>query len=185
MDFKKSIIKKELNKLNKKNQHRFHMPGHKGRGEAFALYDYDITEIPGADNLHDAQGVIAQAQQKLAAIYHSDEAAILVNGTTTGIHSAILGTSVPGKKLLVPINCHRAVFGALALGRIEGVFIAPEMQPEMGFAIAVSVASVHKALTEHPDINGMILTNPSYYGTTSDVKKIAEALHAQGKFLIV
>ncbi|MBI4857746.1 MAG: aminotransferase class V-fold PLP-dependent enzyme [Acetobacterium woodii] len=185
MDFKKSIIKKELNKLNKKNQHRFHMPGHKGRGEAFALYDYDITEIPGADNLHDAQGVIAQAQQKLAAIYHSDEAAILVNGTTTGIHSAILGTSVPGKKLLVPINCHRAVFGALALGRIEGVFIAPEMQPDMGFAKAVSVASVHEALAEHPDINGMILTNPCYYGTTSDVEKIAATLHAQGKFLIV
>ena len=80
MDRKKSIIKSELEKLNKNNTHRFHMPGHKGRGEAFALYDYDITEIPGADNLHDAQGIIAKAQKKLATIYHSDEAAILVNG---------------------------------------------------------------------------------------------------------
>jgi arginine/lysine/ornithine decarboxylase/thymidylate kinase len=182
---KKSMIKNKLDEINKQNQHRFHMPGHKGRGEAVALYDDDITEIPGADNLHDAQGVIAQAQKKLAAIYHSDEAAILVNGTTTGIHSAILGTSVPGKKLLVPINCHRAVFGALALGRIEGVFIAPEMQSEMGFAKAVSITSVEQALAEQPNINGMILTNPSYYGTISDVKKIAETLHAQGKFLIV
>lgn len=161
------------------------MPGHKGQGEAFAFYDCDITEIPGADNLHDAQGVIAQAQQKLAAIYNSDEAAILVNGTTTGIHSAILGTSCPGKKLLVPINCHRAVFGALALGRVEGVFITPEMQPDMGFAKAVSAASVEQALAENPEINGMILTNPTYYGTTSDVKKIAAVLHQQGKFLIV
>ena len=179
------MIKNKLDEINKQNQHRFHMPGHKGRGEAVALYDYDITEIPGADNLHDAQGVIAEAQQKLAAIYNSDDTAILVNGTTTGIHSAILGTSDPGKKLLVPINCHRAVFGALALGRIEGVFIALEMQSEMGFAKAVSLASVEQAITQHPDINGMILTNPSYYGTISDVKKIASTLHAQGKFLIV
>ena len=63
MDIEKSIIKSKLDQINKKNSYRFHMPGHKGRGQAFALYDYDITEIPGADNLHDAQGIIAQAQQ--------------------------------------------------------------------------------------------------------------------------
>jgi arginine/lysine/ornithine decarboxylase len=185
IDIKKSIIKNELDRINSHNQCRFHMPGHKGRGEAFALYDYDITEIPGADNLHDAQGIIAQAQKKLAAIYQSDEAAILVNGTTTGIHSAILGSSSPGAQLLVPINCHRAVFGALGLGRIEGVFITPEIDKNLGFAHSISVASVHQALAENPKIGGMILTNPSYYGTTSDVKKIAAILHDQGKFLIV
>jgi arginine/lysine/ornithine decarboxylase/thymidylate kinase len=185
IDIKKSIIKNELNKINRHNNRRFHMPGHKGRGEAFALYDYDITEIPGADNLHDAQGIIAQAQEKLAAIYQSDEAAILVNGTTTGIHSAILGSCAPGAQLLVPINCHRAVFGALGLGRIDGVFITPEIDKNMGFAHSVSVVSVRQALAENPQIGGMILTNPSYYGTTSDIAKIAETLHDQGKFLIV
>lgn len=185
MDIKKSIIKNELNKINKQNSCRFHMPGHKGRGQAFALYDYDITEIPGADNLHDARGIIAQAQEKLAAIYQSDEAAILVNGTTTGIHSAILGSCRPGAQLLVPMNCHRAVFGALGLGRLEGVFITPEIEENMGFARSISVASVQQALVENPKIGGMILTNPSYYGTISDVKKIAAVLHDQGKFLIV
>ena len=184
-DIEKSIIKNELAKINSHNQYRFHMPGHKGRGEAFALYDYDITEIPGADNLHDAQGIIARAQKKLAAIYRSDEAAILVNGTTTGIHSAILGSCAPGAQLLVPINCHRAVFGALGLGRIEAVFITPEIDKNLGFGRSISVATVHQALAKHPPIAGMILTNPSYYGTTSDLAQIAEILHEQGKFLIV
>lgn len=185
MDRKKSIIKSELEKLNKNNTHRFHMPGHKGRGDAFALYDYDITEIPGADNLHDAQGIIAKAQKKLATIYHSDEAAILVNGTTTGIHSAILGSCAPGDQLLVPTNCHRAVFGALGLGRIEGVFISPEIDLNLGFAHSISVAAVRQALAKNPLSKGMILTNPSYYGTISDLKTIAAILHEQGKFLIV
>lgn len=185
MDIKKSTIKSELEKLNKKNKYRFHMPGHKGRGDTFALYDYDITEIPGADNLHDAQGIIAKAQKKLATIYHSDEAAILVNGTTTGIHSAILGSCAPGEQLLVPTNCHRAVFGALGLGRIEGVFITPEIDSNLGFAHSISAIAVRQALTKNPHIKGMILTNPSYYGTISDLKTIAAILHDQGKFLIV
>lgn len=161
------------------------MPGHKGRGEFFDFYNYDITEIPGADNLHDPQGVIQEAQKKLAKIYNSDEAAILVNGTTTGIHSAILGACAKGEKLLVPTNCHRAVFGALALGRIEGVFITPKIQKEMGFAQSISLESIEKALNDNPEITGMILTNPTYYGTTSDVEKIAKILHKKEKFLIV
>lgn len=179
------MLKNQLDKIIKKSNRRFHMPGHKGRGEVFSFYDYDITEIPGADNLHQAQEVIFEVQKKLAEIYQSREASILVNGTTTGIHSAILGTGVPGKKLLVPVNCHRSVFGAMALGRIEGVFITPELNQEMGFARSVSVAEVERALRDHPEINGMILTNPTYYGTISDIKTIGELLHQQGKFLIV
>lgn len=161
------------------------MPGHKGRGEGFDIYTYDITEIPGADNLHDAQGVIREVQQKLAAIYGSDETAILINGTTTGIHSAILGACALDAQLLVPVNCHRSVFGALALGRLEGVFIHPAIDRELGFAKKLELDTVKKALAENPQIAGMILTNPSYYGTTSDVSAIADLLHACGKFLIV
>ena len=181
----KSILKKELDKINKKNKRRFYMPGHKGRGEDFDFYTYDITEIPGADNLHDVHGVIGAVQRKLAKIYNSDEAAILINGTTTGIHSAILGACVSGDQLLVPVNCHRSVFGALALGRIEGVFINPKIQKDMGFAQKIELESVKKALSENSKIAGMVLTNPTYYGTTSDVKAIAELLHRKGKFLIV
>jgi len=182
---KKSILKKQLDGLNNQNNSRFHMPGHKGHGGDFNIFTYDITEIPGADNLHDAHGVIAEVQEKLAEIYGSDEAAILVNGTTTGIHSAILGACCPGEKLIIPTNCHRSVFGALALGRIEGVFITPEFDKAMGFAKAVTMDSVKEAIIRYPDSVGMVLTNPTYYGTTSDVKAIGEFLHHRGKFLIV
>jgi arginine/lysine/ornithine decarboxylase len=45
----KSMLKKQLDNINQKGNRRFHMPGHKGRGEFFSFYDYDITEIPGAE----------------------------------------------------------------------------------------------------------------------------------------
>jgi len=182
---KKSILKKQLDHLNKNNHFRFHMPGHKGSGNDFDIFTYDTTEIPGADNLHDPKGVIAEVQEKCAKVYGSEETAILVNGSTTGIQSAILGACSPGEKLIVPANCHRSVFGALALGRIEGVFITPEFDEVMGFAKEVSLDCVKEAIIKYPQSRGMVLTNPTYYGTTSDVKAIGEFLHGLGKFLIV
>ena len=38
---------------------RFHMPGHKGR-PFLGCEPWDITEIPGADALYEAEGAIAQ-----------------------------------------------------------------------------------------------------------------------------
>lgn len=182
---KKSILKKQLEDLNRINHFSFHMPGHKDHRNDVDFFAYDTTEIPGADNLHDPQGVIREVQEKCAKVYGSEEAAILVNGTTTGIHSAILGSCSPKEQLLVPTNCHRSVFGALALGRIEGVFITPEFNDQMGFARGVSLDSVKEANVKYPESRGMVLTNPTYYGTTSDVKAIGNYLHGQGKFLIV
>lgn len=181
----KSILKKQLEGLNNQNHFRFHMPGHKGRGKDFNIFKDDITEINGADNLHDPQGVIAEVQEKIAEIYGSEETAILINGSTAGIHSAILGACKPGETLLVPANCHRSVFGALALGRIQGVFINPLIERNIGFAREITLDSVKEAIIKYPNSLGMVLTNPTYYGTTSDVKAIAETLHSHGKFLIV
>ena len=43
-----------------------HMPGHKrGLRPSEALpYDLDITEIEGADDLHDASGILAEAMER-------------------------------------------------------------------------------------------------------------------------
>ena len=49
---------------------RMHMPGHKGRGLGSALdaaFPLDITEIPGADSLFDAAGIIAESEANAAA----------------------------------------------------------------------------------------------------------------------
>ncbi len=161
------------------------MPGHKGMEKNKDYYKYDITEIPGADNLHDPQGIILDVQKKCAKIYGSDDARLLINGSTTGIQSAILGGCNPGDSLLIPTNCHRSVFGALILGRINGIYLHPEIDLEMGFPKEVLPETVLAAITKNPEIVGMVLTNPTYYGTTSDVIEIAKILHKQGKFLII
>lgn len=56
-------------------------------------YRIDITEIDGFDDLHHAEGILRDAQERAARVYHADETHFLVNGSTVGILSAILGTT--------------------------------------------------------------------------------------------
>ena len=183
---KKGILNTQIKSLADKDTLRFHMPGHKGKGGQ-ALFDprLDYTEVPGADNLHQPETVILETERKLAAIYGSSECSILVNGTTTGIQSAIMGCFFEGDKILVPTNCHRSVYGGLALGGVEGVFFAPECDPDLGFAVRVTPNQVRTLLAAHPEVKGMLVVSPTYYGTTSDIAAIADILHSQGKILIV
>lgn len=176
-----------MRKLSDRGTLRFHMPGHKGKicfeNENWATLD--TTEVPGADNLHDPSDILLKVQKKLAEAYGSEEACILVNGTTTGIQSAVMGVCREGESLLVPLNCHRSVYAGLALGRVKGIYFEPEYDARLGFGKRVTVEQVEEKLLEHPEVKGMILVNPTYYGTVSDVAAIAELLHKKGKVLIV
>lgn len=71
----------------------FHMPGHKRNLDLMdrtSPYRIDITEIDGFDDLHHAEGILRDAQERAARVYHADETHFLVNGSTVGILSAIL-----------------------------------------------------------------------------------------------
>ena len=52
--------------------------------------EIDITEIPGSDNLHKAQGMILAAQERAARIFGAEKTYFLINGTTGGILSMML-----------------------------------------------------------------------------------------------
>ena len=47
---------------------RFHMPGHKGRGP-LGCEELDLTEIPGADSLYEAAGIIAESELNASALF--------------------------------------------------------------------------------------------------------------------
>ena len=49
----------------------FHMPGHKrrlGPKEMGHLYEMDITEIDGFDNLHQPEGILKELQERAAGL---------------------------------------------------------------------------------------------------------------------
>jgi len=178
----------------KKNTVSFHMPGHKGAG-IYSRYQYDqflnrimdcdITEIPGADNLFQTEGIIKKTQLKYAALYDVAYSYLLINGTSGGLIAAILASVAPGKKLIMARNCHKAVFNALTLGNIQPVYAYPEQVQGQEIAGAMTVEEIKRLLMENPDAEAVILPSPNYYGICSDIKAIADAVHQVGKVLIV
>ena len=61
-----------LKEYDKQNIYPFHMPGHKRNARVLEEYfpvRQDITEITGFDNLHHPQGILREAQDRLAELY--------------------------------------------------------------------------------------------------------------------
>ena len=177
-----------------KNPVSFHMPGHKGsaiyRENGYGDFldhfvDCDITEIPGADNLYQAEEIIADTMAKYRSLYGVRESYLLINGSSAGLVASIL-TCVPrGGKLIMARNCHKSIFNGLLMAGAEPVYLHPEMIDDYGISGEISVASVVAAIKENPDASAVILPSPNYYGICSDIKAIAEAVHEAGMVLIV
>ncbi len=172
----------------------FHMPGHKGSQlyRRFGYHnfldhfmDYDITEIPGADNLFQTESVIKGVQDHYAKLYNCKKSYILINGTSGGNIAAVLASVSRGKQLIMARNCHKSVFNALTLGGIRPVYAYPEMIEEFGISGAVSPSEIQRLIKENPDAQAVLITSPNYYGVCSDIRSIAEIAHGSGKVLIV
>lgn len=177
----------------------FHMPGHKRNPESgplSALYQVDITEIDGFDNLHQPQEILLSAQKEAALLYGSRETYFLINGSTCGILSAVSAISHRGKILLMARNCHKAVYHAAFLNRLETEYIYPR-QTGKGLTAGISAREVEELLLEIaarkqilPEelcnmVAGIVITSPTYDGISSDVKNIVFVAHRYGIPVIV
>ena len=166
----------------------FHMPGHKRKMHMSwdaDPYSVDITEIEGFDDLHHAEGILKEAQERAARIYHADETHFLVNGSTVGILSAIAGVTNKGDQILVARNCHKSVYHAIYMNELQPVYIYPEFDSELQLNIEISAEDVRRALNRYPQIRAVMIVSPTYDGIVSDVAEIAKAAHEKGLPLIV
>lgn len=162
------------------------MPGHKGRGVVAGLgWEWDVTEIEGLDNLHDAQGIIKEAQDKAAALFGTAESFFLVNGSTCGILSAIGSCTEYGDKVAVARNCHKSVYHAVEMKNLEPIYLVPQVREDMPFYGSVDPNTVNRALDEHKNIKAVIITSPTYEGVISDIRAIGKICHDRGIVLIV
>ncbi len=164
----------------------FHMPGHKRRKDDFANpFLIDITEIEGFDNLHHAEGILKDAQDRAAALYHSEETYFLVNGSTCGILAAVSACTARGGKILMARNCHKATYHAAYLRGLDIEYLYPEKEDIFGINGGIHEDIVEKALEEFQDIQAVMITSPTYDGVVSNVEKIAQIVHRKGIPLIV
>ncbi|NLJ88438.1 MAG: aminotransferase class I/II-fold pyridoxal phosphate-dependent enzyme [Epulopiscium sp.] len=165
----------------------FHMPGHKlGRGlDSFPLLKLDLTEIREMDNLYEPNDVIAKAQELMAKTFGADESLFLVNGSTTGVISAILGVCNPKDELIIARNSHYSTYHGMILGDIIPRYINPQVIDEYGLLGGISPKNVQKAIEDYPKAKAVFITSPTYEGFTSNISEIARITHNSNKLLIV
>lgn len=172
----------------------FHMPGAK-RGNFFNdvfkgltlenFLGFDITEIPGADNLHKPESIIKEIANGYKEIYKSKHTFLLINGSSVGIISAILASCNKSKKIIVARNSHKSIYAALDIGGITPVYISPNTGKPYNISADITAYEVEHAIENHPDAAAIIFPSPNYYGICSDIKGISELTKKHNIVLIV
>ncbi len=193
MDQTKMPLVEALQEYTLNHKVSMHIPGHKdGQGAEAGFKNFigenvfkaDITEVHGLDDLHQATGVIKNAQQLAAEAWGADETFFLVNGTTSGIIAALTAVANEGDKILIPRNAHKSVNMALIISGAIPVYIQPEFDYEHGIIGGLSLESVEMTFRQNPDAKAIYVINPTYYGVCSDIEKIVDIAHSYGALVI-
>lgn len=172
----------------------YHTPGHKqGKGIPDIMRELitadglkmEVSLMEELDDLHAPATYLKKSQALAADLYGAAESFFVINGTTGAIHAMILAVVGDGDKLILPRNAHRSVSGALVLSGARPVYMQPELDAKLGIAMPVTPKTVEAAIREHPDAKAVLLVNPTYYGVTADLKRIAELVHAAGMLLLI
>ena len=167
-----------------------HMPGHKRKvpkeiEEMMTdIYEMDLTEVEGTDNLHDATGIIKDSMEFTKNIYKTNKTYYLINGSSCGILASIRACACTGdyknKKsyIIVADNAHFSVYNAIELLDLIPIYVNIGYN-NLGIAKECDAKSV-KALLEvnkKKNIVAALLTSPTYEGVVSDIQLIAKTLH--------
>ncbi len=172
----------------------FHVPGHKrGHGVDAEFknflgenaFNIDVTVFKLVDSLHHPTGAIKEAQALAADAYGADASFFSIHGTSGAIQAMIMSVVGAGDTLIVPRNVHKSVTAGIILSGAVPVYMQPELDKNLGIANGVLPETVEEALKENPHAKAVLIINPTYYGVSTDLKRIAEIVHSYDIPLIV
>jgi arginine decarboxylase len=164
----------------------FTIPGHKQRTHlAGDVVRGDVPLYAGLDTMKQEGGLLAEAERRAAGAWGADWCRLSVAGSTHANQAAVLALGRPGQDVVITRTLHRSLLSGLVLAGLRPVWVRPELDAVTGLPGAVPVAAVEAALAAHPGACGVVLGDPSYVGTRSDIAAHAAAAHAAGVPLVV
>lgn len=179
-----------LRRYQEEGRARFHMPGHKGRGP-LGCEQWDLTEIPGADSLYEAAGVIAGSEENAADLFGSAATFYSTEGSSQCVKAMLflaLQNRAAGTPpvILAARNVHKSFVHAAALLDFQPAWLWPEGEADSLCACPVTAEGLERALStlETPPA-AVYVTSPDYLGNLQDLRALAEVCHAYGVPLLV
>ncbi len=192
-DHKKTPVFTAMQEYRDRKVIPFDVPGHKhGRGlkeykEYFgdAMMELDVNSMKPLDFLGNPIGVIKEAEALLADAFGADHGYFIVNGTSFAVQVMIMAAVRSGDKIILPRNVHKSAINALILCGALPVYMEPEIDEEMGVSHNITLQSLEKAYTAHPDAKAVFIINPTYYGAVCDLKAVVEYCHSRDMLVLV
>lgn len=158
----------------------FTIPGHKQRAARLdaglgAVVDSDTPLYGGLDEIKLSNQVLKKAEALAATLWGADYARFSAGGSTHANQAIVLALGKPGDKVALSRTAHRSILSALVLAGLEPIWLSPQIDAATGVPIGIPVAEFEKILDQKPI--ALLLTEPGYLGTLSDLEALINAAH--------
>lgn len=184
-----------MQKYKKNPMTGFHIPGHnRGSGVHPKMVELigaqalsvDVTdEFDNLGTLHPPTGAIAQAQELAAETYGTKKTFFITSGSTSANLALAFALTSPNDEVLIARNCHRSVLTGLIISGAKVNWIIPKKLKDWSIFGNVEAESIEEKLKHNRNIKLVWITNPTYEGVISDIKKISEVCKKYKAALIV
>ena len=166
----------------------FTIPGHKQKASRLdaglgAVVDSDTPLYGGLDEIKLTNQVLKKSEKQAAELWGADYARFSTGGSTHANQAMILALGKPGDTIAVSRTAHRSVLSALVLAGLEPLWLTPDIDDATGVPIGISVAEFKKVLDRKPI--ALLLTEPGYLGTLSDLSALISEAHTHSIPVIV
>jgi arginine decarboxylase len=170
------------------NRTAFTIPGHKQKASRLddglgAVVDSDTPLYGGLDAIKLTQGVLKKAEGLAAKLWGADYARFSTGGSTHANQAIILALGKPGQKIALTRTAHRSVLSALVLTGLEPIWLTPEIDAKTGVPMGIPVKELERVLDQKPI--ALLLTEPSYLGTLSELESLIAKAHTHAIPVIV
>ena len=163
------------------NRSPFTIPGHKQKASRLdpglgAVVDTDIPLYGGLDEIKLTNKVLIKAEKLAADLWGADFARFSTGGSTHANQAVILALGKPGDKVALSRTAHRSVLSALVLAGLEPIWLTPDIDSATGVPLGIPVSELERVIPEKPV--ALLLTEPGYLGTLSDIGALVERAHS-------
>lgn len=164
----------------------FQIPGHKGRTDLTGpVVDGDIPVLPGNHPNRISPSLILEAEALAAKLWGADLCRFGVNGSTGTNHAAVMAVAGPGDKVIVSRTLHKSVLVGMVYAGVVPVWVRPEINLATGLPEYLPSTRLRETLATHPDAKAVLIGEPSYVGTMSNIPRLSAVCHEYGIPLVV
>lgn len=169
-------------------QRPFTIPGHKQRASLLdkdlgRVVDVDVPLFGGLDEIKLTKGVLHKAEELAAQFWGGDWARFSTGGSTHANQAIAFAIGKPGDKVAISRTAHRSLLTALVLAGLEPLWLSPEIDSATGVPTGITLNEFKRVLPQKPV--ALLLTEPGYLGTISDLPPLIAAAHEQGIPVII